>query len=174
MKEECDVAESAEKVKKAISSGCRMLAIREHSERQIRIKLIKKGFEREAINHCVDYLHNENWLSETRFCNGFIRARTGKGQGLNRIESELQGQNIDQTIIDRQLELEDIDWQQVCESALLKKMRPSLALFDTPKLGLTQCYGNINCQMPPSQILILSNLKIMWEFPAIWAKSTNS
>ena len=142
MKDNCVVAERAEKVRKAISSGCRMLAIREHSEQQIRIKLIKKGFEREAIDHCVDYLYDENWLSEIRYCNAFIRARAGKGQGLNRIASELQGQNIDQTIIDRQLELENINWQQVCESVLLKKMRPSLALLNAPKLGLTQGYDD--------------------------------
>lgn len=143
MKYDCDVAETCKKVKKAISSGCRMLAIREHSEQQIRIKLIKKGFERETINQCVDYLYNQNWLSETRFCNGFIRSRAEKGQGLIRIESELQAQNIQRTTIDQQLELEDIDWQQACERALLKKVRPLLDCFDETVLDINNGYDGL-------------------------------
>jgi len=130
MNDDCVATETTNEVKKAISSGCRMLAIREHSEQQIRIKLIKKGFAREVVNRCIDYLYNENWLSESRFCNEFIRSRASNGQGLVRIEFELKGMNIDQELIDQQLELENIDWQQVCESTLLKKIRQSGDLLD--------------------------------------------
>ncbi len=94
MNDNCEVAFDADEFKKAISSGCRMLAIREHSEKQIRLKLLKKGLGLQAVNHCLDYLNNENWLSETRFCNAFIRSKAAKGQGLIRIELELLQQNI--------------------------------------------------------------------------------
>lgn len=131
MNDYCEVTEIAQEIKEAIHSGCRMLAIREHSRQQIRLKLIKKGFKKEAVNHCIDYLIDENWLSETRFCNSFIRSKASKGQGLIRIESELLHLGISQSMIEQQLELEDISWQQVCEGVLLKKIRQSLDLFKT-------------------------------------------
>ncbi len=116
----------ASEVKKAIESGCRMLAIREHSEKQIRLKLAQKGFDLQAIKSTVDYLMTENWLSETRFCNAYIRSKASKGQGLVRIRAELQHQEIQQVVIDQELKEEDIDWQGVCEDVLIKKLKSTL------------------------------------------------
>lgn len=125
-------------VQKAISSGCRMLAIREHSEKQIRTKLIKKGYSQEAVNASVTYLIDENWLSESRFCNAFIRSRASKGQGLVRINFELQQQGILQSLINAQLGLEDIDWQQVCEDTLLKKLCSNSKKISAGRIGFTE------------------------------------
>ena len=109
-------------LQKAIASGCRMLAIREHSEKQIRTKLLKKGFSKLVANLCVDYLLEHDWLSESRFCNVFIRSRANKGQGLQRIVAELAQQQIAQSIIKQELAIEEIDWQSICETTLLKKI----------------------------------------------------
>ena len=103
MNDNCYAPVVAYEVQKAINSGCRMLVVREHSEKQIRLKLIQKGFGLESVDRCVDYLVSENWLSESRFCNAFIRSKAGKGQGLVRIEFELQQQGIQQSIIELQL-----------------------------------------------------------------------
>ncbi len=131
MNNDCTVAEIAQEIKCAIHSACRMLAIREHSRQQMRLKLIKKGFGDEAINHCIEHLIDENWLSEIRFCNSFIRSKVSKGQGLTRIESELLRLNIHQTVIEQQLDIEDIDWQQNCDQVLVKKIRQLSGLFGT-------------------------------------------
>jgi len=136
MNDDCEVTDIAQEIKDAIHSGCRMLAIREHSRQQIRLKLIKKGFKKEAINRSIEYLIDENWLSETRFCNSFIRSKASKGQGLIRIESELLNLGICQSMIEQQLELEYISWQQICERVLLKKIRLSSNLFGTTLLEL--------------------------------------
>jgi len=107
---------------KAIASSCRILAIREHSEKQLRLKLEKRAFEKTSISACIRFLKEENWLSEERFCNAFIRSRVEKGQGLQRIQYELEQQDISRTIIQEQLNLEAIDWQLVCERVLQKKI----------------------------------------------------
>jgi len=107
----------------AIASSCRMLAIREHSEKQLRLKLQKKAYAQDVISACVEYLVKEDWLSDERFCNGFIRSRVEKGQGLRRIAYELKHQNIGSDVIHEQLEREKIDWQALCEKVLEKKIR---------------------------------------------------
>ena len=106
---------------KAIASSCRILAIREHSEKQLRLKLEKKAFEKTVILACIHFLKEENWLSEERYCNAFIRSRVEKGQGLQRIRYELKQQDISRDIVQRQLDEEDIDWQLLCERVLRKK-----------------------------------------------------
>jgi len=107
---------------KAIASSCRFLAMREHSEKQIRQKLLKKAYDQAIISSCVAYLRNENWLSDERFCNAFIRSRIDKEQGLQRILYELHQQNIQDSIIQEQIEQENINWQEVCDKVLLKKI----------------------------------------------------
>lgn len=107
---------------RAIATGCRMLSIREHSERQLYLKLQKKKFDKNIINDCIDYLKTEGWLSNTRFCNSFIRSKADKGQGLTRIVSELEHHKIGSRTIEQQLLEEDIDWQENCYQVLKKKL----------------------------------------------------
>jgi len=107
---------------KAINSACRMLGIREHSEKQIRTKLIKKGFEKEDIAKSVEFLCQNSWLSNERFCGAFIRSRVAKGQGKVRIEFELLQNEIAQTLIDESFEQEKVNWQFECERVLVKKI----------------------------------------------------
>ena len=131
-------------LQKTIASGCRMLAIREHSENQIRTKLLKKGFSKSAVNRCIDYLLEHDWLSESRFCNVFIRSKANKGQGLQRIVAELKLQQISQSTIKQELATEKIDWQSICDRTFLKK----ISIFSSndrngPK-GNTQSIINVN------------------------------
>ena len=116
---------AAEEIKKAISSGCRMLAIREHSVKQISIKLGKKGFTQRAVLRSIEYFIDENWLSESRFCNSYIRSKASKGLGLKRIERELAQHGIAQSMIVDEINKENIDWQRICNETLLKKQRYS-------------------------------------------------
>jgi len=107
----------------ALSSACRMLAIREHSERQLRQKLLQKGFSCEVLDPCINYLIEENWLCEKRFCRLYIRSKAAKGQGKLRIVNELQKQGIDQLTVNQGLDEELIDWQAICDQTLEKKLR---------------------------------------------------
>ncbi|MBV1909679.1 MAG: recombination regulator RecX [Kangiellaceae bacterium] len=118
-----------EQTKKAINSACRMLAIREHSRKQLTEKLSKKGFNKECIAQAIEYLIQENWQSEERFCGSFIRSRAARGQGLARIEMELQLQGINSSLVEQCIVEEAIDWQQICTDAGEKKAR-TLSGFD--------------------------------------------
>ncbi|MGB0496137.1 MAG: regulatory protein RecX [Kangiellaceae bacterium] len=107
---------------KAINSACRMLGIREHSEKQLRVKLRNKGFTSEDIDLAIKFLFEQDWLSNERFCEAFIRSRVAKGQGRKRIEFELQQNGIGQALINLTLSELDIDWQHECSRVLEKKI----------------------------------------------------
>ncbi len=115
--------EHCKDLKKAIESACRMLSIREHSKKQLVLKLLKKGFSQDVIEPCLQYVISENWLCEKRFCNSYIRSKANKGLGALRITQELKQQNIDQTVIDTEFKNEAVDWQALCKKHLLKKIR---------------------------------------------------
>ncbi len=124
---------------KAINSACRMLAIREHSEKQIRVKLTSKGFNKNEVTDAVEYLYREAWLSNERFCEAFIRSRVTKGQGKVRIEYELLQNEISQSLIDNSFEHENVNWQSECEKVLAKKV---LTFFSDSVYGKEQFLDN--------------------------------
>jgi len=129
MLKSCGSTDTLALTQQAISSAMRMLAIREHSQKQLGQKLLQKGFEREIVNSCIGYLLENDLLSDTRFCNVFIRSKAEKGLGLQRILSELTQQEISQSIIEQQLASERIDWQLVCNRVLTKKLFTSNRQF---------------------------------------------
>ena len=110
-------------VKKTINTACRMLAIREHSTKQLQLKLKSKGYSSKAISESIDYLQAESWQSDERFCEAFIRSRVAKGQGLTRIEHELRQQAISSKIIAHCLAEERVDWLELCKRTASKKLQ---------------------------------------------------
>ena len=55
-----------------------LLSMREHTEKELRNKLIQKGFSGKDIEETVERLLKENYLSEERFVECFIRSRMRK------------------------------------------------------------------------------------------------
>ena len=55
-----------------------LLALREHTEVELRNKLIAKGFLQKEIDEAIKKLLDENLLSDSRFCQVYIRSRLKK------------------------------------------------------------------------------------------------
>jgi regulatory protein len=136
--------DSGKQLKKAIGVSCRILAIREHSIKQLTQKLATKGFEPKVIRKALEWLQQENWLSEERFCGSFIRGKVAKGQGLLRIESELGRQKICSSIIERCIQEENIDWQSICEAVAQKKLK--ILLPSTKELSFFEGISKLDWQ----------------------------
>ena len=125
-------------VQKAISASCRILAIREHSVKELRLKLLKKGFNDEVLDDTIEWVLRENWLSEERYCGSYIRGKSAKGQGRLRIETELLQQNIDEIVIANCFDEEAVDWQCLCDTVANKKLASLL-----PNVGSQQRFEKI-------------------------------
>jgi len=114
-----------EKVNKAIAYACRVLGMQEHSQKSLGQKLKLKGYNSPEIAQAIEFLLENNWLSEQRFCEVFIRSKINRGQGLTRIQYELARKGISQPMIEQTLSRVEVNWQRECDQVTLRKIRAS-------------------------------------------------
>ena len=105
-----DADDSAERYQQAYASALRLLARREHSELELRRKLVTRGVEDVLIDRVLAELLDSNLLSNLRFTEVYVRGRFERGYGPARISAELRERGIDAELAQPALaELSD-DW----------------------------------------------------------------
>ena len=77
---------SAEIYNKALD----LLSRREHSRKELYLKLTKRFESKEDINLNLDRLEEKNLLSDSRFAEEYVQARRKKGFGPIKISAELE------------------------------------------------------------------------------------
>ena len=95
-----------------------LLALREHSVEEMKQKLLSKGYNKNEIEEAVKRLIDENYLSDSRFCQGYIRSRLKKnpeGKAVlvlrlkqKGISSDLARREVDSYFEDNSEEIEEI------------------------------------------------------------------
>ena len=96
-----------------------LLARREHSFFELKLKLLKKDFKEEQVVSELHQLIDDNLLSDARFTEAFISSRKEQGKGPLRIESELQERGIDEALIASHLmDVDDNEWSKIACDAL--------------------------------------------------------
>jgi regulatory protein len=86
------------------------LARREHSSSELRLKLVKVGFESTDIDDVLKKLSENNLQSDSRFAENYLRYRSNRGYGFQRIRQELKEKGVSTDIISEALEQAEIDW----------------------------------------------------------------
>ena len=103
----------------------RLLSKREHSQHELLLKLKSKGYCAETSENLLQEFAHANIQSDERFAEMLVRSRVNKGQGFNRIRSELNEHDISEYVL-LQLERElEIDWFELAKSVAQKKYRSS-------------------------------------------------
>ncbi len=98
------------------------LARREHSQWQLRQKLLVKfPQERALINQVIELLAQENYQSDARFADAYLYYRVQKGYGPKKIAYELTARGIQTVECDSAFARGDYDWKQLQEQARVKK-----------------------------------------------------
>ena len=82
----------------ARDSAFRSLARRSHSVSELKIKLIRKGWQKEIIQKVLDDLVDKNFLDDEKFAVAFIEERSNKKVGINKLKAELMKRGIDRKI----------------------------------------------------------------------------
>ena len=104
------------------NSAIYSLAMREHSRLELKNKLTKKDYaENVDLDKLLDELEENNYLNEERFVESFIRYRSGRGQGINKISNELKQRGINNVQINIALQEAEIDWLQLAKEQREKK-----------------------------------------------------
>jgi len=90
------------------------LARSEHSQEELRQKLLHKGFPEQLIGEVIAELRDRNLQSDVRFAEVFTRTRVAKGYGVCRIRQELrqrgitEGDNADMAAMDWDAQIDKI------------------------------------------------------------------
>ena len=97
-----------------------MLARREHSKRELVLKLRARGCPEKIIQETVATLANEGMQSDTRFAEVFVRNRVDRGAGPLRVKAEMLTRGLDDETIESSL-TQFKDWWQDLALEVYKK-----------------------------------------------------
>lgn len=99
-----------------------MLARREHSVKELRIKLARRFSSAvELIATEVAKLNEEGLQSDQRFAENLVRFRIGKGQGPVKIKAELRSKGLSEPLIEQTLLQNDVDWASLVKEVAYKR-----------------------------------------------------
>lgn len=107
------------------SKALAMLTRREHSEYELRHKLLDLGATEVEILLILNEFKEKNWQNDERFCQAFIRHHAHKGHGEVMIKQELKQRGIVNSDFIT-TELEEYDWFLLAQETRSKKFGEAL------------------------------------------------
>ena len=95
---------------------------RRMSEKELRDKLLQKGFDEDTADYCVRWLSENAFLNDEEYSLAVARHYAGKGYGEGRIRAELSRRGIDSELWDEAVcsAPDGSDKRRKCISARLK------------------------------------------------------
>jgi regulatory protein len=98
-----------------------LLARREHSLRELHLKLRRRFGSDPPIASELQRLADENLQSDTRYAHSYCRQRAAKGFGPLRVRQEMRDKGLtDQEIVEA-FKAEELDWSAIAAAAFAKK-----------------------------------------------------
>ena len=113
---------SAEIYNKALD----LLSRREHSRKELYLKLISRFESKEDINLILNKLEKNKLLSDSRFTEEYVQARRRKGFGPIKISAELEKRGISDSLISAQINIYD-DWDDLAQSTFQKRFSEGIS-----------------------------------------------
>jgi regulatory protein len=98
-----------------------LLARREHSTHELRQKLKQRAFDHEEIELALEVLQQNNLQSDAQFTESYINNRVNAGLGPIKIIHELRQKGVASELIDEQMSVLSIDWNESLEQQRIKK-----------------------------------------------------
>ena len=100
-----------------------LLSRREHSFKEILLKLKDRVDSKDKLNEELIKIRDENLQSDERFTESYVRARSLRGIGPEKISYELISKGVNSNTIDRIIYSKEIDWMKVLEKEFKKKYK---------------------------------------------------
>ena len=102
-----------------------LLSRREHSFKEILLKLEDRVDSKDKLNEELIKIRDENLQSDERFTESYVRARSLRGIGPEKISYELISKGVNSNTIDRIIYSKEIDWMKILEKEYKKKYKPN-------------------------------------------------
>jgi regulatory protein len=85
-------------------TSLKLLGRRQHSIRELKLKLIKKKYDKQKIEEVIEFLLDKNLLNDKEFSKRYAEEKILRyNNGVNKTKSELFKKGVDRTIIDEVL-----------------------------------------------------------------------
>lgn len=105
-----------------IRESClRLLARREHSQKELLNKLLIKGFNKDVILAVIEELAKQGWQSDLRYAESYARHRIEKGYGPISVIYELRQNGVVETNLDDIVQKTAGSWMELLEQVYIKK-----------------------------------------------------
>ena len=104
-----------------ILKGIQLLAMREHSIKELRDKLSDKFEDQNMVYSAMDFLIEESYVCDYRFTESFIRTKKNAQQGPNKIRDQLRRKGVSAKIIGDYLDGNSAQWYEIAEHLHHKK-----------------------------------------------------
>ncbi len=113
-------------LKDCIFQAERFLTLREHNEKELKDKLKHKGFNEDVILKTIEFLKEEDELSEERYIRAFIRSNNSRHpESLNIILQRLAQKGADRTLskkIAKEIYTEEYE-ENLASSCFIKSLK---------------------------------------------------
>lgn len=116
-----------------LDKATRILAMRDHSEQELRRKLSAQPtfpgspkseedpFTPEDIEKVIAWCYEHRWLDDEQFAARFIASRSRKGYGPQRIRQELQSKGVARATGETAMMNCEVDWQAMAREIAERK-----------------------------------------------------
>lgn len=94
----------------AYNKALGLLARREHSRRELKLKLRQKGYESDEAGAALDRLGEQHYQDDDRFAEMLVRSRAAQGYGPMRLRAELKSHGLSDVRIRAVLDGAEVDW----------------------------------------------------------------
>ncbi|MFT7235283.1 MAG: regulatory protein [Methylophagaceae bacterium] len=98
-----------------------LLSRREHSQKELRTKLIKAEFGLNEIDNTISKLTKADIQSDARFAENYLRYRSQRGFGSIKIKLELKERGVDNDVINTAFDQAEIDWFKLANTVRNKR-----------------------------------------------------
>jgi len=135
---------------KTYQSAMNMLARREHSVFELTRKLKQKDFPSELIEEVIERLVADNLLSDEHYAEAYVRMRSARGYGLQRIRMEMQERGVASELISEAIEKSEVDWNALAHEVRNKKFgeqRPEEFALRAKQMEFLQYRGFSHAQI---------------------------
>lgn len=105
----------------AYDRALEMLARREHSQRELRARLDRSGYDEADADAALARLHDQNYQSDARFAEMLLRSRVAQGYGPRRIRAELATHGVSAAAAQALLTASATDWLALATAQLRRQ-----------------------------------------------------
>jgi regulatory protein len=98
-----------------------LLARREHSRRELRMKLDRGGFARDESTQALERLGEQTYQDDNRFGEMLVRSRISQGYGPIRLRAELKSHGLADAAIRELIDAADADWPVLAAAQLRRR-----------------------------------------------------